>query len=36
VAVAHQPADEVGAHPAESYHPELHRGIGWHDWSVLP
>jgi hypothetical protein len=30
VAVAHQPADEVGAHPAESDHPQLHRLVSWH------
>jgi hypothetical protein len=35
VAVAHEPADEVGAHPAEPDHPELHRRISWHGWFVL-
>ena len=27
VAVAHQPAHDVGAHPAESDHPELHQAL---------
>jgi hypothetical protein len=30
VAVAHQPADEVRAHPSEPDHPQLHRRISWH------
>ena len=30
VAVAHQPADEVGPHPAEPDHAELHWLVGCH------
>ena len=30
VAVPHQPADEVGAHPPEPDHAELHGSVGCH------
>jgi len=35
VAVAHEPAHEVRAHPAESDHAELHGGVGSHGCSPV-
>ena len=32
VAVAHQPPGQVGAHPAQPDHAQLHRLVGCHEW----